>query len=130
MFDDEESVTPEVSRESSRFEGPDSTAMLPENIADGLSALKRDSFQPNGIETPQPETSKPLFVLPHWHKAYAEALLAADLALPALISWAEMEIRVRHLTAFSCPIEADESRDLQRASQILSQLNKHKTAAA
>jgi len=130
MFTDEESAIPGISRESSRFEGPDSDAMLSENIADGLSALKRGSFQPSATEAQQPEISKPMFVLPQWHKAYAEALLCANSELLPLILWAEMEIRARYLTAFACPIEPDESRDLHRASQVLSQLNKHKAAAA
>jgi|SRR5580692_1731325 hypothetical protein len=130
MITDEEDATPGISSQSVNTEGPDSTAITGENIADGLSALKRDSFQSNAIETPQQETSKPTFVLPHWHKAYAEALLCADSESLPLILWAEMEIRARYLTAFACPIEPDESRDLQRASLVLSQLNKHKAAVA
>ena len=119
----EESATPEVSGRSGSTDGPDSDAMSAENMAAGLDALKRDSFQPNAIETPQ--QAKPMFVLPHWHKAYADALLCADsLESPALISWAEMEIQARYLTAFACPIEAVESRDLNRAMEVLSQLKK------
>lgn len=63
MFTDEESVTPEISRESSRFEGPDSDAMLPENIADGLRVLKRERFQPTATAARQGEIPKLMFVL-------------------------------------------------------------------
>jgi hypothetical protein len=130
MITDEEDAAPGISSQSVNTEGPDSTAITGENIADGLSALKRDSFQPSATEARQPEISKPMFVLPQWHKAYAQALLSADSESLPLSLWAEMEIRARYLTAFACPIEPDERRDLQRASQVLSQLNKHKAAAA
>jgi hypothetical protein len=122
MITDGEEVTPWISGQLRNTEGPDSNAFTKESIADGLSVLERDSFQPNAIEQ---ETSKPMFVLPHWHKAYGEALLSVgSLGSPAFVSWAEMEIQTRYLTAFACPIEADESLDLQRATEVLSQLRK------
>lgn len=125
MVTDEETVTPRISSQSGESEGPDSDAMPGEGIAEGLNALKRDSFQPLVSETPQPEIPKPMFVLPTWHEAYAEALLSTDsLVSPGLISWAEMEIQTRYLTEFGCPIEADERLDLRRATEVLSRLKK------
>jgi hypothetical protein len=131
MITDEEEATPGISSQSVNTDSPDSNAFTGESIADGLSVLKRESFRPTAAEAPQPEISKPMFVLPHWHKAYGEALLCADSSesLP-LILWAEMEIKARYLTAFACPIEPDERRDLQRASHVLSQLSKHNAAVA
>lgn len=121
MITDEEEVTPRISGQSINTEGPDSNAFTDEGIADGLSVLKRESFQPTGVEAPQSETSKPMFVLPHWHKAYGEALLSVgSLGSSAFVSSAEMEIQTRYLTAFACPIEAEESLDLQRATEVLS----------
>jgi hypothetical protein len=123
MVTDEEAVTPRISSQSCDSEGSDSDAMPLEGIAEGLNVLKRDSFQPTVSETPQPEVSKPMFVLPHWHKAYAEALLSTDsLVSPGLISWAEMEIQTRYQTDFACPIEPDERLDLRRATEVLSRL--------
>jgi hypothetical protein len=119
MTSDEELVTPGASRQPSSNEGPDSDAMSGENIAEGLSVLKRDSFQPTPIATPQPDTSKPMFVLPQWHKAYADALISADSHQEVRILEAEIAILARFLTEFACPIERDECRDLQRAIQVL-----------
>ena len=130
MITDEEEFTPGISSQSVNTEGPDSAATAGENITDALSALKRDSFQPSATDARQPEICKPIFVLPQWHKAYAEALLCAGSESLPLNLWAEMEIRARYLTAFACPIEPDERRDLQRASLVLFQLNKHKAAVA
>lgn len=127
MTTDEELITPGVSRQPSSNEGPDSNAMSGENIAEGLSALKRDSFQPTDT---QADTYTPMFVLPQWHQAYAEALISADSNQEVRILEAEIAILARFLTEFACPIERDECHDLQRAIQVLSRLNKVKASTA
>jgi hypothetical protein len=123
----EDEATRWVSRQSGKTEGHNSNALIGESLADGL-ILERVSLQPTAPEASQPEISKPMFVLPHWHKAYGEALLSTDsLESPVLISWAEMEIQARYLTEFACPIEPEESLDLTHAMEVLSQFKKAST---
>ena len=125
----EDEATRWVSRQSGKTEGHNSNALIGESLADGL-ILERVSLQPTAPEASQPEISKPMFVLPHWHKAYGEALLYADSPQSdSLIAYAEKEIVARYLADSFRPIQSDESRDLLQATKVLSQLKKAGTKA-
>lgn len=122
MVADEDQATRGVSTQSGNTEGHSLNALIGESLADGL-ILEPVSFQPAAPEASQPEISKPMFVLPHWHNAYGESLLSAgSLESLAYVSWAELEIQARYLTEFACPIEPEETLDLMHAMEALSQL--------
>lgn len=113
MFNDEDSPTPGMSPQARSDDGPD-------------VASQRESSRPAvESETPTERLSKPIFVVPSWHKAYGEALLYADSPESgALIAYAEKEIIIRYLADCSSPIQPEENRDLQKATEVLSQLKK------
>jgi hypothetical protein len=74
----------------------------------------------------------PMFVIPHWHKPYAEVLLVPDSPnLDTLIKEAERAIFARYLEicASSPAPQAEESVDLENAVSVLSRLKKRKLLA-
>jgi hypothetical protein len=113
MFNDEDFPTPGMSPQARSDERPD-------------VASKRESSHPAvESETRADRMSQPIFLVPSWHKAYGEALLYADSpGSGALIAYAEKEIISRYLADCSSLIQPEENRDLQKATEVLSQLRK------
>lgn len=131
MDQNENKDLPLASSEPATDENPDSSRRPRHGLDSSKSGIALDNLSNRAGPIHRdlqsfadtPTSSKCLFVIPAWHKPYADALMESDGArLPAVINRAERAILARYISVCDCPISFEESVDLQNAVAVLNQL--------